>query len=105
MNVEQKVRAVKRIVECAEAEALEGLQWHADRGEYLQVQPSAGWVAGEMAGVTVGADGQIWIDGDVVAESVQDRRFEALTEAGYSSELAGSQRRGFDEQEARSLLV
>lgn len=95
---------IKQIIEDADAESYYGIEWHADRNEYLQVQTSAGWEE-DMAGVTVDQQGRVWIDEDAVAESAQDRRVEALLEAGYSTELAGTQRLGYDEEAARLVLA
>lgn len=94
---------VKQIIEDADADSFYGLEYRSDSGEYLQVYNSAGWEEG-MAGVMVDDQGQIWIDGDAVAESAQAQRVDALVNAGYSIELAQSQRMGYDDDAARSIL-
>lgn len=101
----QTIDAVQKIIGDADAESFYGIEWHADRNAYLQVQASAGWEEG-MTGVRTYPDhaGHVWIDGDAVAEAAQDKRVEALLEAGYSTELAHSQRFGYDDDAARSIL-
>ncbi len=94
---------IRQIIADADAESFDGLVWRAGRGEYFQRDSSAGWEDG-MAGVVVNEYDQVWISADAVAESAQDRRVEALLEAGYSTELAGSQRHGFDREALEGVL-
>lgn len=99
----QNIENIKQIIEDAEGDSLEGLQWNADRGEYLQILAGAGW-EDDMAGVTIDEQGQTWIDGDVVAEVVRDARYSTLVDAGYSTEVASTQRGGFDRQAAEAII-